>query len=219
MSATQTKSFYSVSKKVIMALTGLFLIIFLATHLAGNLLLLAQDGGAAFNEYAEFMATNPVVRVLEIGLFAGFLFHIVDGIVLMRQNKSARSQKYAVQVHPKESTWFSRYSAHTGIVILVFLILHLANFFFKHRVIGTEESMFDTVRLAFENPLYSIFYVVAMFFIGFHLNHGFQSAFQTIGWRHPKYTPIIRKLGTAYAIIVPAGFAVIPLYFLIKQFI
>lgn len=223
---------YSIGKKLIMGLTGLFLISFLLVHLLGNLLLFS--GEEAFSAYAHFMGTNPVIRVMEIVLFAGFIFHIVDGLVLARQNAAARPVKYAKSSGNKNASWFSKNMHWTGIVVLVFLILHLISFFFLGRfgldvdVTGTKAAYasYDSESILYWKTIthfyvwwYSAIYIVAMIFIGFHLNHGFQSAFQTMGWVHPKITPIVKAAGTLYAVLIPAAYAAIPLYFLLDSLI
>lgn len=234
---------YSIGKKLIMGLTGLFLISFLVVHLAGNLLLF--KGEIAFNEYSEFMGHNPLIRTMEIVLFAGFLFHIVDGLMLAMQNRKARPVGYAVNAGSKNSTLFSRIMPHTGVIMLVFLVLHLVSFFVHARFgvdVGYEGAKTETYMISsmnvdpatigldsemvwspyhkavalFSVPWYSIFYIVAMAVISLHLLHGFQSAFQTVGFRHKKYFPIIKALGVGYAILIPAAFAAIPVYFLIN---
>lgn len=237
---------YSIGRKLIMGLTGLFLISFLPVHLAGNLLLF--KGATAFNEYAEFMGHNPIIRTMEIVLFAGLLFHIVDGLWLAIKNRKARPVRYAVNGGAKNASLFSRIMPQTGLILLVFLILHLTSFFLKTRIgvdipyEGIEASFYDSPEIAansvqlglhegdsfspwhktvavFSVAWYSIFYVIAMAVIAFHLLHGFQSAFQTLGLRHKKYTPIIKALGIGYAILIPAAFAAIPIYFLVNPVI
>jgi succinate dehydrogenase / fumarate reductase, cytochrome b subunit len=250
---------YSIGKKLIMGLTGLLLIVFLVEHLIGNLLLLS--GPQAFNSYAEFMGGNMIVRILEVGLFAGFLFHIVDGLWLWAQNRKARPVRYAVKPGNKNASWFSRNMATTGTVILIFLILHLATFFIDARfdadlsfgvdgrnynvegwasnpqglnlglpadatpgqvyeALGIPEhedtSMYHKAAWHFSIPWYSAFYIVCMVLLAMHLVHGFQSVFQTLGFNHSKYTPIIKALGYGYAILIPAGLAAIPICFLIN---
>lgn len=219
---------YSIGKKLIMGLTGLFLITFLIEHLIGNLLLFS--GPDAFADYAHFMGTNPVIRIAEFGLFGGFIFHIVDGLWLAKRNADARPVKYARSSGGKNATWFSKNMHWTGIVILTFLILHLLSFFLLGRfgvdvdVTGTqggydmyegEHKLYWKVIAHFQVWWYSAIYILAMIFVGFHLNHGFQSAFQTMGWVHPKLTPIVKASGALFAVVVPAAFAAIPLYFLI----
>ncbi len=238
-----TASFtYSIGKKLVMGLTGLFLVVFLGTHLAGNLTMFT--GPMAFAKYAHFMGSNPLIRVAEIGLFAFLLFHIADGLMLARQNRAARPTRY-YKTSGAASSWFSRNMVWSGIVMLVFLILHLISFFLMGRF-GVDVPIGDPNYQAYANEpgfveafavyphetelyiksihhfgmwWYTAIYVLAMLFIGFHLNHGFQSSFQTLGLTHPKYNAIIKGTGTFLAVILPAGFAAIPLYFFIESVI
>lgn len=210
----------SVGKKLIMAVTGLFLISFLIVHLSGNFLLLKNDNGAAFLQYSEFMKTNPVILVMEVVLFLGFIFHAFSGFRLALENKKARPVGYAVNRASENSSFFSRSMVWTGSIVFIFLVIHLKSFFIDHKVAGWlgathEETLFQAAVSAFQNPLYTGFYVVAMVILGFHLNHGFQSAFQTLGLNHKKYTPLIEKLGLIYSIVVPVLFAYVPIYFLL----
>ena len=216
-----TKTFSStLGRKFIMSITGLFLCSFLVVHLVGNLTLFYKDGGEAFNIYSHFMANNPVIRTMEFVLVAGFLFHIYDAIVLTRRNKGARPVGYANN-HPEEnSTWSSRNMGLLGTVILVFLLVHLWNFFVPARfgeLEGVPEkeylNLYSEVALAFKNPIYVGLYVISMVALAYHLIHGFQSAFQSLGLTHKKYTPFIQKFGVAFSIIISLGFAIIPLYF------
>lgn len=205
-----------------MAKTGLFLIIFLVVHLIGNITLLFEDG-EAFNQYAHFMKHNKLIVASEVILFLGFLAHIVQGIALVMQNKAARKQGYAVPHKNEKVSWTSKMMGPLGVVILVFLILHLWDFFaFKYGIrTGLElvsydgvtmENLFGRVINEFKNEIsHAIFYPLAMIVVGLHLSHGFQSAFQTFGLNHKKYTPIIKCLGLAYSIVVPLLFALIPI--------
>jgi succinate dehydrogenase / fumarate reductase cytochrome b subunit len=212
----QNKTFYSIIKKVIMSITGLFLISFLVVHLSGNLLLFKDDGGEAFNAYAKFMSTNPLIGAMEYVLAAGFLFHIVDGIILTIQNRRARPTRYAVTASSPGTSWTSRNMGITGSVILIFLVIHLKSFFVEHRLLGNDTPMYDLVAQAFQSPLYSGFYVVSMVLLGLHLAHGFSSAFQSLGLRHKSYFWLIRAIGVIFSIVVPAGFASMPIYFFFK---
>ncbi|WP_266202243.1 succinate dehydrogenase cytochrome b subunit [Pontibacter kalidii] len=218
-----TKTFSStVGRKIIMAVTGLFLCSFLVVHLIGNLQLFRNDGGEAFNIYSHFMASNPIIRFMEIILVLGFLFHIYDALVLTRRNKAARPVDY-VNNHPEEnSTWSSRNMGLLGTIILVFLIIHLWNFFVPARFGGLdgvviEDVEYDNLYLrvveSFQIWWYVAIYVISMIALAYHLIHGFQSAFQTLGLDHKKYTPFIQKFGVAFSILVCLGFAIIPLYF------
>lgn len=208
-----TKTFSgSIGRKLIMALSGLFLITFLVVHLLGNLLLVRAEG-LDFNNYAEFMSKNPVIKTMEYVLFAGFIFHIVYSIINSINNKKARPQGYAYNNPSENSSWFSRNMGLTGSIIFIFLVVHLNRFFIPHKVLHTStNTMYDDAIAAFQSELYVGFYVIAMALLGFHLNHGFQSAFQTLGLRHPKYTPFIKGLGTAFSILIPAAFAWIPIF-------
>jgi succinate dehydrogenase / fumarate reductase cytochrome b subunit len=212
-----------VGKKLIMALTGLFLVIFLIEHVIGNLLLLRPDGGEAFTEYSENLVHNPFIRTIEIFLFAAFIFHIIDGLYLFFRNRGKRPQRYAVSNRSANSAWTSRNMAVTGTIILFFLIVHLKSFFVPYRITNTEALVSDprylyhTTVEAFRNIWYSLFYIVVMILIGLHLHHGFRSAFQTIGMRSPKYYPFVRGLGVFLALALTIGFAIIPLYFILTR--
>jgi len=210
----------TVGRKVVMALTGLFLITFLVVHLAGNLLLLRDDGGEAFNAYAEFMSTNPLIRVLEILLFLGFAIHIYQGLYLALQARKTRPVSYTLHNPQKNSSIFSRTMPITGIVILVFLLVHLRSFFVESRILGSPYTMYDLCKNAFENPWYSGFYVVSMALLAFHLAHGFYSGFQTLGLIvNRRIRTVIQWASAAFAFIVPLGFAIIPVYFLIQKYL
>jgi succinate dehydrogenase / fumarate reductase cytochrome b subunit len=218
-----TKTFSStIGRKVVMSITGLFLCSFLVVHLIGNLQLFKNDGGNAFNIYSHFMGTNPVIRTMEFVLLAGFVFHIWDAIALTRRNKAARPVGYAHNRPSENSNWSSRNMGLLGTVILVFLIIHLYNFFIPTKtgelgpvmIEGMEyENLYVKVVEAFQNPLYVGLYVISMIALAFHLIHGFQSAFQTLGINHKKYTPAIKTIGYGFSVLVCLGFAAMPLYF------
>lgn len=212
--------FSSVGKKLIMGLTGLFLVTFLLVHLAGNFALLRSDGGAAFDAYSHFMSTNPLIRILEIGLVLGFLLHIIDGVMVWYGNKMARPQGYAVNHTQENSSFFSRTMIWSGALIFVFLVIHLMNFLVSHRLMGDgSESMYVAVKQVFEMEGYAAFYILSMVLLAFHLNHGFQSAFQTLGLNHKKYTPLIKAVGLIYSVLVPLGYAFLPAFFLVKKYL
>ncbi len=164
----------SIGRKLLMGLTGLFLCSFLVVHFTGNLLLFKSDGGAAFDAYSGFMATNFVIRTIEIGLFAGFLLHIGLGIHLWMTNRKVRSEDYAVKPGSATSPLASRTAFVTGSIVFIFLVIHLRTFFFPGRFGTGEVSMYGLVREAFTSPVYSGFYVVALVLLGYHLRHGFQ---------------------------------------------
>ncbi|EDN66128.1 Succinate dehydrogenase, cytochrome b558 subunit [Beggiatoa sp. PS] len=193
-------------------------------HLTGNLMLFKNDGGAAFNAYAHFMSTAEIIRVAEIILVLGFLLHIFTAWLLTRQNQQTRPQHYAYSRPEANSTWTSRNMGIAGSIVLIFLVIHLYNFWFQYKfqadiplAPGTDyKDMYWLVQKVFlEEWWFSMLYIVAMVFLGFHLAHGFESAFQTLGLHHKKYTPFIKKLGVLFAIAVPAGFVSMPIYFLV----
>ncbi len=216
-----------------MSLTGLFLILFLIVHLAGNLQLLNNDGGESFNIYADFMAHNPLIQFISKGNFFFILLHAVVGTGLWLTNRAARgSERYAVQKTRATNTnaGFAKNMWFLGVIIFVFIIDHHLQYWsqIKYGEVGEEvmmvsyvepevKDLYSLVASTFTNLPFVIFYVVSMVVIAFHLWHGFQSAFQTIGWNHPKYSPIIRFLGKAYSILIPLGFAVIPIVFYLKN--
>jgi succinate dehydrogenase / fumarate reductase cytochrome b subunit len=208
---------YSVGKKLVMGLTGIFLILFLIVHCSINALVFLNDGGETFNAAAEFMAHNWLIRTLEIFLFLGFIIHIIQSLILTLENKKARKIGYAVSNANANSKWYSRSMGLLGTLILIFLIIHLKHFWvvsrFTDHISSGEETLYDEMREVFSNPLAVIIYVLSMVSLSYHLMHGFQSAFQTLGLNHKKYTPIIKKLGIIYSILIPFIFALMPLAF------
>ncbi|PRY87666.1 succinate dehydrogenase cytochrome b subunit [Mongoliibacter ruber] len=215
----------TLGKKLLMALTGLFLILFLVVHLAGNLQLLLPDEGESFNIYAETMANNPLIKVVSIGNFAFILIHVIWAILLTKTNKKARPVSYAVSNASTNSTWASRNMGILGTVILLFLIIHLRGFWYEFKFGEIPTIVYDGITYkngfaiiseAYSNILYVIVYVVAMGFLGFHLSHGFASAFQTLGLNHVKYSPLIKKVGSIFSIVIPALFALIPIVMYIQ---
>jgi len=206
---------YSIGKKLIMGLTGMFLILFLIVHCGINSLIFLNDGGETFNRAAEFMSHNWLIRILEVGLFLGFILHIIQSLILTLENKKARKIGYAVSNANANSKWYSRSMGLLGTLILIFLILHLKHFWvvsrFTDRISSGEQTLYDEMKEVFANPIVVVIYVLAQISLAYHLMHGFQSAFQTLGLNHKKYTPIIKKIGTIYAIIIPLLFALMPI--------
>ncbi|MBR9922435.1 MAG: succinate dehydrogenase cytochrome b subunit [Bacteroidetes bacterium] len=215
----------SIGQKLIMSLTGLFLILFLVVHLAGNLQLLFSDGGEAFNTYAYKMTHNPIIKTISYGLYALILVHAVQGIALARRNRAARgSNRYAVKVTQATNT--SSFAANNmallGILVLAFLFLHMGDFWWamkmKNLPMETYEGnsyqdLYVKVYLSYKELWVVIAYLVGLVALAIHLWHGFQSAFQTLGLNHRKYSPAIRLVGKLYAILIPVAFAIIPIYF------
>jgi succinate dehydrogenase / fumarate reductase cytochrome b subunit len=216
----------SLAKKYWMSLTGLFLILFLITHLAGNLVLLQapEIAAPAFNEYTEFMTTFPLIKIISYVLYFSILFHAIDGIlILSRENRNARPIQYAHSKPQNNSIWASRNMGVLGTAILVFIVLHMANFWFKYKFTelpmgpGDHPDMYGLVVASFQEGWYSAIYVVSMIILGFHLWHGFESSFQTLGLNHKKYTPVIKLIGKVYSVVVPALFAIIPIYLFLNS--
>jgi succinate dehydrogenase / fumarate reductase, cytochrome b subunit len=205
----------SIWKKVIMGLTGLFLISFLVVHCGINSLIFLNDGGKAFGEAGHFMGTNPVIRIMEIGLVIGFLVHIIDGLLLWSQNNKARPKKYAAKGASANSKWYSRSMGLLGTLLLLFLIMHTAHFWIPNRgsqfMTGHEIDLFAKMKVIFSEWWIVVIYVVGCISLFWHLLHGFKSAFQSLGINHSKYNPIISMAGTAFAIICPLIFALMPI--------
>ncbi len=201
----------SVGKKLLMSLTGIFLAIFLIVHLAGNLLVLRADGGAMFNAYAHFMGGNPLIRTLEIGLFLLLLIHSINGIRIWYQNRKARGKQYEVYKLEENTTLQSRMMAISASLVLLFLVVHLRKFWVPARLEG-EQDMATLVLTTFRDPFYVVFYLAALIILGYHLRHGFQSAFQTLGWKTKRYSDIIEFIAVLFWLVIPIGFAIIPLY-------
>lgn len=208
----------SIGRKFAMALSALFLVIFLLQHFIINFTSVLSE--KTFNEISHFMGTNVLVQfALQPILIFGVIYHFVMGFVLEIKNRNARAIKYAMNKGSENSTWFSRNMIYSGFVILLFLCLHFYDFWIpeiSHKYIEVlpEDSTryFGEMVEKFHDPLRVGLYALSFVFLSLHLMHGFQSAFQSVGARHSKYTPAIKKLGTLYAIIIPAGFIFIALY-------
>lgn len=252
-------SFFSSSlgKKVIMALTGLFLCSFLIIHMVGNLQLFKDDGGLAFNIYAVFMTTNPLIKAVSYLLYAAILYHAFKGIYLAYENRKARPVAYAGGSSGSSSSWASRNMGILGTVLLVFIVVHMSGFWYEYKfgevpytqytenlatgdvsaqaftgtikekmeeyMIGSDQKvivvkdLYKEVSLSFKSPVLVLFYVLAMFAVSFHLLHGFKSAFQSLGVNHKKYNGIIAAISLwVFAIIIPLGFAAMPIYFFLR---
>ena len=223
---TKLMRYSSLTKKFIMAIAGLFLAVFLVVHLVINLFILPLTGNHVeiFEAAVHFMTTNPLIKAFEIVLFAGFIIHILYGMILQIQNWMARPVRYKKEGY-SHTSFFSKYMIHTGIIIFIFLIIHFINFYFVKlgfteapegpMIVASDHDYYHMAINLFSNTWYSILYIVLIIILGFHLNHAFQSAFQSLGLTHSKYTPFIKAVGTIYSIIIPLGFITIPLYFLI----
>jgi succinate dehydrogenase / fumarate reductase cytochrome b subunit len=218
----------SLGRKVIMSLTGLFLVSFLLVHLSGNFLLLKGDGGEAFNIYTEFMSTNPLIQFVSKGLYLFIILHTIQGLILWSRNRKAKGQTYTVKTSAN-STWASKNMALLGTLVLFFLFIHMGDFWFKIKfqpdtfemvqyagMTSPIKDAYARVQLSFQNPVIVVSYILGFVALAFHLLHGFQSAFQTLGLRHKKYTPLVELIGRIIGIAIPAGFALITLFFFFK---
>lgn len=201
--------FSSISKKLVMALAGVFLLFFLPVHLYINLLLLQDDPGI-FNRAAHFMATFPLVRIMEVLLIAALLMHIIWGLIVQIQNWMSRPVGY-VKVNRSDTSFFSRFMIWTGATVLTFLVIHFFNFFFiKLGVVpGDPEDFYTIAHNLFSIPAYNLIYIGSFIILGLHLYHAIWSAAQTLGLDHRIWTPVVRGLAVIYSIVIPAGFAFI----------
>ncbi|MCB8994787.1 MAG: succinate dehydrogenase cytochrome b subunit [Bacteroidales bacterium] len=210
----------SIGKKIMMAGLGLFLIVFLLVHLGINLLLVIFESRDPFNIAAHFMATNIVIKVFEVFLFGGFLLHMIYGVWVQIQNWISRPIGYA-KSNNQQTSFFSKYMIHTAVIIGVFLVIHLLDFYLKAKIFGgvpeveIHGKQYHDLGLLvvekFQIGWVVIFYIASFLFLGFHLLHGFQSAFQTFGLNYKTLTPIVKACGVIYTVLVVAGFVTIPL--------
>jgi succinate dehydrogenase / fumarate reductase cytochrome b subunit len=250
----------SIGKKVLMALTGLFLSVFLVVHVSGNFQLFKSDSGLAFNQYTVFMTTNPLIKTISYLLYATILFHAIKGILLVFENKKSRPVKYAVYKGDANSKWASRNMGLLGTVILFFIVIHLSDFWYAYKfghvpytlyktelttgklvevkemeagfkmgskmeemIIGDHKyvivkDLYKEVKEEFKEWWLVLIYIVSMAALSFHLYHGFKSAFQSLGINNKKYNHLIHVVGVwVFAIIIPASFAAMPVYFFINK--
>lgn len=208
----------AVGRKFTMGATGLFLILFLIVHVGLNLCVFANDGGVMFNQAAHFMGGNWVPRVLEIGLFFFLIVHIVQGLMLEMSNRAKRGIGYNRSYGNRGSKWYSRSMALLGTLILIFLVLHISNFWLPNRVhqgflLGEEINLYDRMKVTFSIGWIVVVYLIGLIALSYHLMHGFQSAFRSLGVHNIKYNKLLICVGKAFAVIVPLLFALMPLSF------
>ncbi len=210
----------SIGKKVLMAALGLFLIVFLLVHLGINSLLVLFTDTQYFNVAAHFMATNILIKIFEVVLFAALFLHSIYGIIVQIQNWTSRPVRYKVENY-SQTSFFSKFMIHTAVVVLVFLVIHLSDFYFRAKFYGDVSTVYynekpyhdlaSLVLTKFSMPGYVIFNIACFLFLGFHLLHGFQSSFQTLGLNSLDYAPVIKTIGAVYTVVVVAGFIAIPI--------
>lgn len=207
----------SIGKKLVMGLTGLFLILFLIVHAVANSCIFLNDGGETYNGVAHFLSHNWIVRFLEIGLFVGFILHIVQGLMLTAQNNSKRPVKYAINPGNATSKWYSRSMGILGSLVLIFLVIHLKDFFIGTKVAlytgDAPHNLFNEMKEEFSELPTVIIYTLGVVSLCWHLIHGFSSAFQTLGVNSPKYNGIIKSVGIAYSLIICLLFILMPMAF------
>lgn len=204
-----------------MSLTGLFLILFLIVHVCLNACIWANDGGKTFNIASHFMGTNVVVRTIEVGLFIFFIIHIVQGLILAARNRSRRSIGYEQNYGNRGSRWYARSMGLLGTLVLLFLIVHLANFWVPSRWHQVPEfkplssehvsDLFGLMQATFSNIIIVIIYVLGCISLAYHLAHGFQSSFRTLGVHNKKYVRMLINIGYAFSIIVSLAFIMMPI--------
>jgi succinate dehydrogenase / fumarate reductase cytochrome b subunit len=219
----------AVGRKIVMALTGIFLILFLVVHVGLNACIFAdlsflnpEDNGEMFNKAAHFMGSTIVTRILEAVLFIGFIIHIIQGWVVEAKNRARRGQGYEVNLGSRGSTWMSRSMAILGTLIFMFLVLHISKFWWSSRVThdlqpaeygnGVEvHDLYLRMYEVFQSPVIVIIYILSVLFLGFHLWHGFHSAFRSMGVHNKKYLSLLKGLGYGFTVIVCLLFALMPI--------
>jgi len=221
----------TIGKKIVVAVTGLFLVSFLVIHVGINScvfkdLFVSDDNGDMFNRAADFMARTVVVRIMEYVLFIGFFIHIIQGLIVEFQNRTKRKIGYDVNLGNRGSKWYSRSMGLLGSILLIFLIIHWSHFWVPSRFThaGMEEpllmsngrishDMFHLMKETFTHWWVVILYVIGCISLAWHLMHGFQSAFRTLGLHNKKYLNMVNAFGVGFSIIVPLLFALMPLSF------
>ena len=208
----------SIGKKLLMSLAGIFLIVFLLVHMGINLLVIIFEDPMVYNKAAHFMTSNILIKIFEIVLFGGFLLHIIYALILQVQNWIARPSRYN-KANYSNTSFFSKFMVHTAAITLVFLVIHMMDFYIKAKFGHAAEINVEGIAYhdfaseildKFKMLPFVIFYIAAIIFLGFHLIHGFQSAFKTLGMDNRKYTPVIDALALIYSIVVVAGYSIIP---------
>jgi succinate dehydrogenase / fumarate reductase cytochrome b subunit len=202
----------SVGKKQLMAVTGLLFLLFLATHLLGNLSI--YGGSAAFIDYATHLhALGKLLVAAEVGMAVALIIHVGTAVVLFFQNRRARPVRYAVDQSAGGRTLSSRTMPYTGLLILAFIGVHLATF--SHHIVDqTTRNIFQIAVAVFSQKIYLAIYLLGVVLVAFHVRHGLWSALQTVGASHPRYSPFIHKLSIVFALIVGIGFFSLPLVIL-----
>jgi succinate dehydrogenase / fumarate reductase cytochrome b subunit len=218
----------SIGRKVLVSLSGLFLMIFLLVHLTVNLMLIFDDTGVLFNKAAHFMVTNPAIKVMEPVLALGFIVHILYATIVTLKNYFARPSRYNKRNSQETGGWASRNMFFLGSTVFIFLVIHVWNFFWKMRFTGDPlldhitidgeqmENAYNLVATLFKTSyVYGGIYILGAIALGLHLSHGFWSSFHTIGWNNDIWMKRLRAVAIVYAVIIAGGFISIPVYYMI----
>ncbi len=214
-------------RKTIIAGTGLFLCIFLVVHLSANCILLLPEETARglYNSYSTTLRESPLIKLVAYLLYASILLHVIYALLITLRNKKAKPQKYVMNNSKENSTWTSQNMGLIGTMILLFIVVHLANFWARIKLgmgdaVGLDAAgnvdVYEVTSALFHNIYYVIFYTVLAIPLALHLHHGFKSAFKSLGFYHKKGLRIIAKIALVYAIIMGVGFGIIPLIVYLK---
>lgn len=206
-------------RKAVLALTGLFICLFLTVHLGGNLILLlpAAEALPLYNAYSEALGSNPFIKVVAYVNYACFIFHIISGLLISWQNRQGRVQGYAMNKAQENSSWNSRNMGLLGTALLVFTVIHMANFWYKINFGEADDNIYGMVVTILGNPYFAALYCLSMIPLGMHLAHGVGSAFATLGFYHKRYLTWIARIGVAYSILMTSLFALIPIVVYVRS--
>jgi len=209
-----------------MAITGLFLCLFLVIHLAGNLQLLLPPERAQlqYNLYSEVLSHNIIIKIISYVLYASILAHAGYALLLTLKSRAARGEQgYVYDRRQQTAPWYRRFMGVLGALLLVFIVIHMKDFWFQYKFGGVSldsaghKDLYSIVEQAYTRGWYVALYVFSMLVLGFHLWHGFFSSFQTIGLYHKKYSRWMKRLGMVYTIVITMGFIIIPIYMYFMQ--
>lgn len=203
-----------------MALTGLFLSLFLFIHLLGNLQLLLpkEQAHLQYNLYSDFLSNNFLIKIIAYVLYATILIHTIDAIYLTIKAKRASGASYVKDKRNRASKWYARQMMLLGSIVFVFLVIHFKDFWYPYKFgslpvdANGNKDLYTLVITSFQELWYVIVYALAILSLGFHLLHGFFSAFRSVGVYHPKYNSIIKSVGVAFAVSMSIGYLIIPFY-------
>lgn len=214
-------------RKIILALTGLFLCLFLIVHLSANCILLLPTDMARdlYNSYSTFLRESPFIKVVAYALYLSIILHVVYALLITIRNRRAKPDKYAINHFKANSTWTSQNMGWIGVLILIFIAIHLANFWARIKLgmgeaVGVDangnKDIYEVTYSLFQNGYYVVFYTVLMVPLGLHLHHGLKSGFKTLGFYHNSGLQVLAKVSLIYAAVISIGFGIIPLIVYLK---